>query len=546
MVAATVVPTAHIDASAADPATRDMIRRAQAADDADRALTIKQALRRYPVAVFWSMFLSLALVMDGFDIVVIGSFYGQTQFKQRFGDQVIDGVPAISATWQSGLSNASLCGQILGLAVNAWTQDRFGCRPTMLFFLVWNAAALFIPLFANSLGMLAAGEVLCGISWGTFQTLTTAYASEVVPTVLRPYVTAYVCMCWGLGITISSAVVRAVVNVPGDWGWRLPFVLQMVWPPLLFLGTWFAPESPWNAVRRGRTELALRSLNTLKASDETESDAEAKLAYIQYTTELETAETAGASFLDCFRGTNLRRTEINCVVWAAQILCGNAILGYSVVFLERAGFSEVHAFDVNISLSICYLVGGVVSWFLMARLGRATIYMGGLAFMFVCLLATGGLGWASPDNDTASIAIGVLLVIQTLFNMCTIGPLCYPIVAETPSGKLRYKTIVIGRVVYNLVGIFNNSVTPRMIDVAAWSGLFYAGTNLLCLIWCWFRLPETKDRSFGEIDVLFENHVPARKFKYTKADQFAQYRDAVAADHVDDEKKADVEHLEMA
>lgn len=42
---------------------------------------------------------------------------------------------------------------------------------------------------------------------------------------------------------------------------------------------------------------------------------------------------------------------------------------------------------------------------------------------------------------------------------------------------------------------------------------------MLCNIWCWFRLPETKDRTFGEIDILFENHLPARKFKHTKVDR---------------------------
>jgi hypothetical protein len=51
------------------------------------------------------------------------------------------------------------------------------------------------------------------------------------------------------------------------------------------------------------------------------------------------------------------------------------------------------------------------------------------------------------------------------------------------------------------------------------TGLFYAGTNLLCNIWCWFRLPETKDRTFGEIDLLFDNRISARKFKYTKVDR---------------------------
>lgn len=51
------------------------------------------------------------------------------------------------------------------------------------------------------------------------------------------------------------------------------------------------------------------------------------------------------------------------------------------------------------------------------------------------------------------------------------------------------------------------------------AGFFYADTNLLCNIWCWFRLPETKDRSFGEIDLLFEHKVHARKFKSTKVDR---------------------------
>jgi SP family general alpha glucoside:H+ symporter-like MFS transporter len=149
-------------------------------------------------------------------------------------------------------------------------------------------------------------------------------------------------------------------------------------------------------------------------------------------------------------------------VWAAQILCGNAILGYSVVFLEAAGFSELHAFDVNISLSACYIIGGIICWFMFPHVGRATIYMGGLTFMFFCLIAIGGLGWAHSTD--AQLAIGVLLVISTLCNMITVGPACYPIVAETPSGRLRYKTIVIGRFVYNLTGIFSNSVTPRMLS----------------------------------------------------------------------------------
>ena len=272
-------------------------------------------------------------------------------------------------------------------------------------------------------------------------------------------------MCWGAGILLSSGVVRAVAGISGDLGWRLPFVLQWVWPIPLLIGAYLAPESPWNAVRRGNLEQARNSLTRLSQdTPDKERTVDATLAYIKYTTELEKAETVDASFLECFRGTNLRRTEINCVVWAAQILCGNAILGYSVVFLEAAGFSELQAFDVNISLSACYIIGGIICFFLFPHFGRATIYMGGLTFMFFCLVAIGGLGFASGTD--AQLAIGILLVISTLANMITVGPACYPIVAETPSGRLRYKTIVLGRFVYNLTGIFSNSVTPRMLSAA--------------------------------------------------------------------------------
>ncbi|KAF2156537.1 sugar transporter [Myriangium duriaei CBS 260.36] len=523
--------------------THELILQAQEADALDKKLTIKAALKKYKKAVFWAMILSTSLIMEGYDLVIITSFYGQTQFQNRFGTvNPATGKKLITAPWQSGLSNSSVVGQLVGLLINIFAQDRFGCRPTMMFFMAWLICTIFITFFAPSLPVLALGEALCGIPWGVFQTLSTSYAAEVVPTVLRPYVTAYVCMCWGAGILLSSGVVRAVVNVSGDLGWKLPFAIQWVWPIPLFLAAYLAPESPWNSIRRGDKEEARKSLMRLRQdTPEREHQVEATLAYIIYTTELEAMETADGNFLDCFRGTNLRRTEINCVVWAAQILCGNAILGYSVEFLEQAGFSEVQAFDLNISLSACYIVGGVICWFLMPRFGRATLYMSGMSTMFIILVAIGGLGFSSSTR--AQMAVGILLVISTLVNMITIGPVCYPIVAETPSGKLRYKTITVGRFVYNLTGILNNSLTPKMLSPIAWNwgakaGLFYAGTNLLCNIWCWFRLPETKDRTFGEIDLMFDNHVSARQFKYTVVDQFAvgavlEAEKSDASDHVE-------------
>jgi SP family general alpha glucoside:H+ symporter-like MFS transporter len=118
-------------------------------------------------------------------------------------------------------------------------------------------------------------------------------------------------MCWGAGILLSSGVVRAVANGQGDLGWRLPFALQWIWPLPLVVGAYFAPESPWNSVRRGKIDQARKDLSRLREKGpEHDREVEATLAYIRHTTQLEMAETENASFLECFQGTNLRRTEI--------------------------------------------------------------------------------------------------------------------------------------------------------------------------------------------------------------------------------------------
>jgi SP family general alpha glucoside:H+ symporter-like MFS transporter len=51
--------------------TIDLIRHAQESDAADRQLTVRQAVSKYKKAVFWAMFLSTSLIMEGYDLVIV-------------------------------------------------------------------------------------------------------------------------------------------------------------------------------------------------------------------------------------------------------------------------------------------------------------------------------------------------------------------------------------------------------------------------------------------------------------------------------------------
>ena len=111
--------------------------------------------------------------------------------------------------------------------------------------LVLVAAFTAIFFTAQNVNALLAGEILCGIPWGIFQTLTITYASEVCPVALRGYLTTYVNLCWGLGQLIGIGVIKSMVNRNDEWAYRIPYALQWMWPPFLFVGIAMAPESPW-------------------------------------------------------------------------------------------------------------------------------------------------------------------------------------------------------------------------------------------------------------------------------------------------------------
>ena len=124
---------------------------------------------------------------------------------------------------------------------------------------------------------------------------------------------------------------------------------------------------------------------------------------------------------------------------------------------------------------------------------------------------------ARKGNTGAQWGVGSMLLIFTFLYDSTVGPVCYSLVAEMPSTRLRQKTVVLARNFYNVGGIITNILTTRQLNPSAWnwgpfSAFFWAGTGFILLVWSFFRLPEPKDRTFGELDVLFNLKVPARKF----------------------------------
>ena len=475
-------------------------RNAKSATDKEHRMSLLQGIRLYPKAVAWSLLISTCICMEGYDVSLLSNFYAFPAFNRKYGQQLADGTYQVPAPWQAGLSNGANVGEIIGLFINGWVSERFGYRYTVMTCLTLIIAFTAIFFTAQSVVELQVAEILCGIPWGVFQTLTITYASEVCPVALRGYLTTYVNFCkpipstytkpkrirtdvltvtgWGLGQVIGIGVIKSMLNRNDQWAYRIPYALQWMWPVPLLIGVFLAPESPWWLVRKGRTQDAKRALLRLTSLNrETDFDADETVAMMVHTTALEEKITKGASYLDCFKGTDLRRTEIICMVWAIQNLSGNSFSGYSTYFLEQAGLDPAKAYDFALGQYSINMAGVFGAWFLMSLgIGRRSLYLYGLCGLCTMLFILGFLGLVPHSNKKeASLATGAIMIVWALIYQLTVGTVCYSLVAELSTRRLQIKTVVLGRNLYNVVGIICSVLTPYMLNPGAWNWGNYAG-----------------------------------------------------------------------
>ncbi|KAL3462692.1 general substrate transporter [Aspergillus heterothallicus] len=506
------------------PDFTETMERAHRASEFEHSMTNMEAIKLYPKAIASSFLISLSIIMEGYDTSLLGSFYAYPTFAKKFGIPVGDGTYQVTSAWQSGLQNGTQVGQIMGLMVAGLIADRFGYKKTMIGAMILLCGFIFLMFFAQSIGMLFAAEMLCGLPWGAFQTLSVTFAAEVSPTILRPYLAAYVNLCWVAGQFISSGVLRGLLHRTDEWGWRIPYALQWMWPVPIIVGILFVPESPWWLVRRNRLDEARRSLLRLTTRGNPRYDPDDVIAMMVVTNMQEELSREGVSYWDCFRGTNLRRTEIACAAWMCQVMVGIWYAGNVNYFLQQQGFDADQSFNFGLGLNALAFCATLGSWFVMRWVGRRRLYLCGISIMLLMLLIVGFIGIPATSSGTSYASAAMMMLFVVAYDL-TVGPVCYAIVSEIPSTRLRIKTAVLARNFYLITSLGANFLNPPILNPTAWNlrgkGAFvWAPFCFVCLVWTFFRLPEPAGRTPSELDVLFENKISARKFSKTEVDTF--------------------------
>ncbi len=163
------------------------------------------------------------------------------------------------------------------------------------------------------------------------------------------------------------------------------------------------------------------------------------------------------------------------------------------------------------------MIGTILSWFLLLRHGRRRIYLSGLcALAFLQLLI--GILDCIPGRPKAAIwAESSLMLAWNFVYDLTVGPICFVIISEVSSTRLRSKTIALATAVQGVFGVAMTAAIPYLIgpdeaNLQGKLGFVFGGSAALCYLWARSRVPETGGKSYEELDVLFERGVAARDF----------------------------------
>ncbi|GAA1497121.1 MFS transporter [Paeniglutamicibacter kerguelensis] len=305
-------------------------------------------------------------------------------------------LPIITPLWnltggQTGLIGSSLLiGILIGALVAGVLGDRIGRRKVMMYALAFYAVATAIAAFSVNWEMFFALRVLAGIGLGAEAAIIPTFISELIPAAKRGLFVGSVAGFFSLGY-LCAALIGTFVVAPMAQGWRigqlvtaLPVVLLLWWRRVL-------PESPRWLIAQGRVaeaeEIATNLENGKLAANRPTADAT-----VVASARGQRSTTKLFRHAELFARDQLKRTIVLWVLWIAVTFSFYGFFVWIPSLLVANGMTITKSFTYTLIITIAqipgyysaaylneklgrkvliftYLVGGVVSAFLLARSG---------------------------------------------------------------------------------------------------------------------------------------------------------------------------------
>jgi sugar porter (SP) family MFS transporter len=452
-------------------------------------------------AVLWLAAASGALggLLFGYDWVVIG---GAKPFYEVY-------FHLYSPRLQGWAMSCALIGCLAGAIAAGPLSNRFGRKRLLV------SAAFVFALSSLGTGLaphflaFVAWRVLGGFAIGLASGVSPMYIAEISPAPLRGRLVSLNQMAIVVGILLAQTINWLIAQpVPqgsgaaailaswnGQWGWRWMFMATAVPAVLFFAAAFLVPESPRWLATKNRDAEALVVLERLGGS----TYAHLVLEEFHAANHLE----PGASLFRELASPGVARALALAIALAVlQQWCGiNVIFNYAQEIFAAAGY-QISGILFNIVITgAVNLIFTALSLAAIDRFGRRFLLLAGIAGLVLIYAVLGAL----YRFHLHGAPILVLMLAAIACYAMSLAPVTWVIIAEVFPNRIRSGAVSIS-VACLWVACFVLTYTFPMMNAAlSTAGVFwtYAAICLAGLIYLFFRLPETRNRSLEEIETEF-------------------------------------------
>lgn len=463
-------------------------------------------------------------MLFGWDIGAIGGILIMPSFQKKYG--LPTGADAaskkVTADLTANIVSTLQGGCFFGALAAYYFADKWGRRISLLVAATITIIGIIIQTASfGSVDALYVGRVIAGVGVGAASMLTPLYVSENAPRAIRGGMTGCYQLFLVTGIMMAFWVNFASnKHSKGDSRFLAPLALQALPALILLIGIFFCTESARFLAKKDDWEGATNVLTRIRNLPADHPYIRMELDEMAQQLQMERELIGGSSFMDLQKEmwlipSNRKRALISIGLMIMQQMTGtNAINYYSPAIFLALGVKGPNngLFATGIYGLVKVIACAIFLLFVADSLGRRKSLLLSSIGQGVSMFIIGFyVRFFPPKADQPIPGFGYFalacIFIFAVFFQFGWGPVCWILVSEIPTARLRAMNVAIAAATQWLFNFVVAQAVPHMMRTVGRAGYgtyFIFGSFCFSMfVFTWFLIPETKGLSLEKMDALF-------------------------------------------
>lgn len=409
----------------------------------------------------------------------------------------------VSTEMKELIVSSVLLGAMFGSISSGHLTDRFGRRKLMLIISGLFITGTVIASLATGVLAILFGRLFIGFAIGIGSYTAPLYIAEVSPHATRGALVSLNQLAITLGILCSYIINYIFTNTDGSWRWM--FGIGLIPALLLSIGMAFLPESPRWLIKQKQFDKAIKNLELLRGTRSIMPEINEIKKSLQ---------VRQASFREIFSPWIRPVLFLGAMLGFIQQVTGiNTIIYYAPTIFQIAGFHDASSSILaTVGIGIVNVLATIFTIIYLDKLGRRPLLLSGLIGMAISLVSLSAIfSFGGQMEFLRWVAMSCTFIYIICFAF-SLGAIVWLVVSEI--FPLEVRATAMGVAVFSC-WFWNFAVSATFLTLLNVLGpsmtfIVYAVMCLISLVFCYYKVPETKGVTLEQIEENIRNRLPLR------------------------------------